>query len=224
MNTIKKIFNNKVDDVVHHKMTRYGKGEYEKFLIDVKNGKNVSVKASWDWSNDLFEIIAENNKGNVDLSGKIVASYDFEKDLPCEASGYSKRGKLFTAEFNTTVPSDVLKKIYETFKNHFILLKISSSNFKMKCGKSLPKPGGTLKPDFCSATLPASFLEEFVWESKSFKQASVKHIMNVKEIVLTPELKADSARARLEAKRKGVITRILTLDEKETKKEMEFVI
>ncbi|MFH0798081.1 MAG: hypothetical protein V1906_01575 [Candidatus Woesearchaeota archaeon] len=224
MNTIKRIFNNQADDVVHHKMTRYGRGEYEKFLLEVKNGKNVSVKASWDWSNDLFEIIAENARGNVDLSGKIVASYDFEKDLPCEASGYSKRGKLFTAEFSTTVSSDVLKKIYEKFKNHFILLKISSSDFKLKCGNSLPKPGGTLKPNFCSATLPSSFLEEFVWETKSFKLASVKHIINVKEIVLTPELRADPVRARLEAKRKGVITRILTADEKETKKEMEFVI
>lgn len=224
MNTVKKIFSNKVDDVVHHKITRYGKGEYEKFLIEVKNGKKVSVKASWDWSNDLFEIIAENAKGNVDLSGKIVASYDFENDLPCEASGYSKRGKLFTAEFSTTVSSDVLKKIYEKFKNHFILLKISSPDFKLKCGNSLPKPGGALKSNFCSATLPASFMDEFVWETKSFKSASVKHLMNVKEIVLTPELKADPARARLEAKRKGIITRILNLDGKETQKEMEFTI
>lgn len=224
MNTVKKIFSNKADDVVHHKITRYGRGEYEKFLIEVKNGKKVSVKASWDWSNDLFEIIAENAKGNVDLSGKIVACYDFEKDLPCEASNYSKRGKLFTAEFSASVSPDVLRKIYEKFKNQFILLKVSSSDFKLKCGNSLPKPGGTIKPNFCSATFPASFVDEFVWESKDFKLASIKHIVNVKEIVLTPELKNDPARARLEAQRKGVITRIVTIDEKETKKEMEFTI
>jgi len=224
MNTIKKIFEGKVDELVHNKFTRYGKGEYERFLIEIRKGKDLKIKTSWDWSNDLFEYIANNVKEEVDLTGKIVANRDFESEIPCEVSNYSKRGKLFTAEFKTNVSPEILKEMYEKFKLNFILLKVKSSKFKMSSGSSLPKPGGKIKENFCSATLPLEFLDEFVWEVPDFKVLKIRHQFNITEIIVPEEFKKDPAKARLESRRKGTIKRVIDVDGKEQVKEINFEV
>jgi len=85
----------------------------------------------------------------------------------------------------------------------------------------LPKPGGTIKPDFCSATLPLECLNEFAWDVKDFKVLSIRHVLHITDIRFSPELmKSNPARARLEAKRVGKIERILNIDGKEEKREV----
>ncbi|RME55523.1 hypothetical protein D6777_00340 [Candidatus Woesearchaeota archaeon] len=220
MNTIKKIFNNEVDEVVHHKFTRYGKGEFERFLIKVKKGKSLQLNTSWDWSNDLFELVAFNVSEDVDLSGKVIAGRDFESELSLEPVKYSKRGKLYTAEFKCKASPSQLQELYEKFKLNFILLKVKSSSFKLSCGSSLPKPGGEIKDNFCKATLPLDLLDEFVWESSDFKVATIVHKFKIEDIVIPDEYKNDPAMARLKGKRVGTLTRSLDLDGKESSEDI----
>ncbi|MFH1638445.1 MAG: hypothetical protein ABIB71_08520 [Candidatus Woesearchaeota archaeon] len=222
MNTLQKIFEGKVDGAVHKKFTRYGKGEYERFLFEIKKGKNLNVKSSFDFANDFVEIIAARLEGNANVSGKVVAAYDLEKDFPIEAT-FSKRGKLHTAELSTEVSAEQLRLLYDKYKDDFLLLNIKSDKFKLKSGKSLPKPGGKIKPNFCSASLPLDCKDEFAWDVNDFKELKIAHVLKIDEVEFDKELmKTDPAKARLEAKRKGTIIRKLDIDGKIEEKEAEF--
>ncbi|MBU2638831.1 MAG: hypothetical protein KJ955_07700 [Nanoarchaeota archaeon] len=227
MNVLKLLLTGRANGVSHGKFVRYGKGEYERFLLDIAKGKsNCKIKSSFDFANDFVGIIADNIKDSSDVSGKIIAAHDFKNEIDaiCETVDYSKRGKLFTAELSTQLSPDQLRRLYEKFSQHFLLLNIKSKDFSLKVGKSLPKPGGKIKPNFCSATLPLALLDEFAWDVKQdFKKLTINHILKIKDIIIPPELKNDPARARLEAKRKGAIVRVLKIDEgKEITKETEF--
>lgn len=221
MNFLRALFEGKQHFLLHDKFTRYGKGDYERLLFEIKKGKDLKIKSSFDFANDYVEIIADRITENATVSGKVIAARDFEKELDFPTTSYSKRGKLYTAELNTTLKPDQLKSLCEKMKEEFLLLKIESSNFRLKTKNSLPKPGGAIKPDFCSATLPLDCLDEFAWDvKKDFKVLTIKHVLHITDIEFSQELmKKDPARARLEAKRKGKIERLLNIDGKEEKRE-----
>lgn len=226
MNFLKGIFAGKIDEKAHGKFVRYGKGEYERFLFEITKKKNsFKVKSSFDFANDFVGIIADNLKTKAEVSGKIIVSRDFKSEIEaiCGVSAYSKKGNLFTAEISAELSPEQLRKIYDKFSANFLLLNIKSDEFSLKVGKSLPKPGGAIKPDFCSATLPLDLLDEFAWDVKQeFSKLEIRHIINITDIIIPPELRNDPAKARLEAKRKGKITRVLVIDGKKTKTEANF--
>jgi len=223
MNFLKSIFENKQHPLMHDRFTRYGKGDYERLMFEIKKGKNLKIKSSFDFANEFVEIIANKIKEDAKVSGKIISTEDFEKSLGLELTSFSKRGKLYTGELNVTLKPAQLKELYEKTKEDFLLLKIESNNFKLKTGTSLPKPGGTIKPNFCSATLPLDCLDEFAWDARQdFKLLIIKHILHITGIEFSKELmKTDPAKARLEAKRIGRIERILEIDGKIEKKEAQ---
>ncbi|MFH0752159.1 MAG: hypothetical protein V1914_01020 [archaeon] len=223
MNVIKQLFEGVKDkEQVHQRFVRLGKGNYERFYVNVKKGKNLIVKTSFDFANDLLGLVAENIDSEAEISGKIICNYDFENEMPCEVANFTKRGKLYTAELKTTVKPEVLKEIYKKFKLQFLLINVKSERYNLKCAKSLPKPGGKIKDNFCSATLPLELVDEFAFGIGEFKEAKIKHIVNITEIEIPEEFKNDSAKARIEALRKGVIKRIIEIDGKVTEKETEF--
>jgi len=228
MNFVKQIFEGKANDSIHHKFVRYGKGEYERLLFEVtKTKKNLKVKSSFDFANDFVKIISENIKENMEVKGKIIVNRDFEKELEemgIEVSDFKKRGKLYTAELNTTLTPEKLKEIYSKYNENFLLLNIKSKDFILKTKGALPKPGGKIADNFCSATLPLDFVDEFAWDVKDFTKLKIKHILNITEIVIPEEFKNDPAKARIEAKRKGKIIRFLDIDEKEEQKEVDFEV
>ena len=221
MNFLKSLFEGKQHPLMHDKFTRYGNGEYERLYFEIKKGKDLKIKSSFDFANDFVGIIADRIKENATVSGKLIAARDFEKELGFPTTTYTKRGKLYTAELNTTLKPDQLKSLYDKMKEDFLLLKIESDNFKLKTKNSLPKPGGRVKPNFCSATLPLECLDEFAWDvKKDFKLLIIKHVLHITDVEFSQELmKKDPARARLEARRKGKIERLLNIDGSEEKRE-----
>jgi len=222
MNFIKQIFEGRADNSLHYKFVRYGKGEFERLLFTIKQGKNLRIKTSWDFAADLFGLIAENTKEALQVSGKIIANRDISEELPCPAE-ISKRGKLYTAEINTELTPKELKAIYQKFQKNYILLNVKGSEFKLSVGKTLPKPGKAIKDNFCKATLPIGLLDEFAFDfDTNFKDAKIVHIIKIDRLIVPPELKNDPAKARLEAKRKGKIIRKITVDEKTITHEKEF--
>lgn len=221
MNFLKAIFEGKQHPLMHEKFTRYGKGDYERLLFEIKKGKDLKIKSSFDFANDFVEIISENIKEAAEVSGKIIAARDFKDELGLELADYSKRGKLYSAEVNAKLSPEQLKSLYEKMKEDFLLLKIESNNFRLKTANSLPKPGGSIKPNFCSATLPLSCMEEFAWDVKQdFKLLIIRHILHITDVVFSKELMAkDPVQARLGARRIGKIERVLGIDGKEEKRE-----
>jgi len=213
MNFIKAIVNNEVDEATHKKLARYGKGEYERGLLWIKKAKNLRIKASYDWSNDLFGMIAEKIDKDIEVKGKIIASRDFESEMDIELKSFSKRGKLYTAELDLILTPEQMKSIYNNFNDSFILLSLKSDVFKLKVKNSIPKPGGKIKENFCSATLPLDTLEEFAFDfDQNFSEVNIINKFVITELVVPEEYKNDFAMARLMAKRKGKLVRAITLD------------
>ncbi len=223
MNFLGKIIGGKFDEETHNSFIRFGRGEYERFLLSIKKGKKLMIKCSADLANMMVQIITDNLQEEAEVKGKIVARYDCENDVPCEIVKYSKRGKLYTAELDTTLSPDSLKELYEKFKFQFFLLNIKAGDFKLKSGKSLPKPGGKIKPNFCSVTLPLSLLDEFAFDfEQDFKEVKIRHILHITDIIIPDEYKDDAVKARTHGIRKGIIKRIIELDGKETEKKYNF--
>lgn len=218
MSFMKDLCEGKKDEYIHKQFVRFGKGNYKRFLMNIKKGKNLNVKTSFDFSNDLFKLIVYNCKEDLEVKGKIIANYDFEKEV--DAQEFSKRGKLYTAVIKGTYSPKVLQEWFEKFQMNYILLGLKGGDFKLTCKGSLPKPGGALKDNFCSAKLPLKFLDEFNFDfDQDFKQAKIVHELDIQEIIIPEELKNDFAKARDGALRKGKLIRVIDLDGNEVKKE-----
>ncbi|MBL7101066.1 MAG: hypothetical protein ISS23_03875 [Nanoarchaeota archaeon] len=221
MNFIKKIVEGDVDEAVHNKLARYGKGDYERGLMLIKKGKkNIRIKASHDWANDLFGLIAENIKKDAEVKGKILAFRDFKSEIGLELKSFSKWGKLFTVELDLILTPEQMKLIYEKFNGDFLLLNVKSDDLKLSVKNSIPKPGGKVKDNFCSATLPLSVLDEFAFDfDNDFSEAKIVNKFVITELIVPKEYEKDFAKARIMAKRKGKLVRLITVDGKNVEKE-----
>lgn len=223
MNFIKKIFENKPDELVHQQFIRFGKGNYERALITIKKSKRLAIKSSFEFLNDFVEMISQEASSDIEISGTIVALHEFSLDIENE---YSKRGKVYKADIKRqTIRKEKLKEIYEKFRFDFLLLNLEADNCSLKCKSSLPRPGGKIKDDFCSASFDnLNLLNEFVFEADNFKEVKIKHIYEITDIIVSKEDEDDFAKARINAKRKGKIIRIATIDGKEIKKEHDLLV
>ena len=222
MNFIKKIFENKIDDLVHKQFTRFSKGQFERALITIKKSKNLTIKTSYEFSNDFVDLIAQNTKEKLQVTGKIISLKDLEPKIEVK---YQKKGKNFISEINTTMEPEQLKRLYEDFKDQHLFLTIKSKEFSLKTKTSIPKPGREVKDDFCKLTLPLKFLDEFLFDvHQDFKEAKIKHTYIIEEIIIPKEYKNNFQLARLNAKRKGKIIREIILNGKKIIKEKQILI
>ena len=223
MNFIKKIFENKADELVHKQFVRFGKGNYECALLTIKKSGRLYVKTSFEFSNDIVYLIAQEADSDIEISGNIIAFHEIKLDLENESA---KRGKVYKAEIKKQkIKKEKLKEIYENFKLDNLLLNLEANNCSLKCKSSLPRPGGKIKDDFCSASFDnLSLLKEFVFEADNFKEVKIKHIFEITDMIVSKDDEDDFARARINAKRKGKIIRIATIDGKEIKKEHDLLV
>lgn len=204
MTFIKKIFEKKIDDDVHKQFTRFSKGTFEqRALTQITKGKeSITVKMSYDLVNDTIHLIAQYIE-KADITGKII------------------KGKKKT-EITSSVSKVELQKICD--ENDFVLLDVSAPGIAFKCKKSLPKPGK--KPDvkFASATLPVSSLSEFLFDhADQCKKVMISHTFTITDIIIPDEYKNNFELARVHAKRKGTIKRILDIDGQQSEKEIDFM-
>ena|SRR3989344_2354441 len=223
MNFIRKIFENKQDELVHKQFVRFGKGNYECALLTVKKSGRFYLKTSFEFSNDIVELIAQEADSDIEISGDIIAFHEIKLDLESEIT---KRGKLYRVEIKKQkIKREKLKEICENFKFDYLSLNLEANNCSLKCKGSLPKPGGKIKDDFCSASFDnLNLLKEFVFEADNFKEVKIKHIFEINDLVVSKDDENDFARARINAKRKGKIIRIAIVDGKEIKKEHDLLV
>ena len=223
MNFVKKIFYNKVDELVHRHFTRFGKGDYERALLIIKKSSKLNIKSSFEFANDFVELIMQEASSDIEISGVIFCAHEFSLDLENE---YSKRGKIYKAEIKEQkIKKEKLKEIYEKFKFDHLLLNLNADNCSLKCKNSLPKPGSALKDNFCSASFDnVDLAKEFAFDVDNFKTLVIKHLFKIEDLVVFKEDENNFEKARINARRKGKVIRILNIDGKEIKKEKDILV
>ena len=205
MTFIKKIFNKTIDEDVHKQFTRFSKGEFpNRAVMKITVSKNnFKLYMSYDLIKDITKIIAH-NIDKAEVAGKLI------------------KGKKKT-EIASPVSQEELKRMCED--NDFVLLDITTPNFTLKCKKSLPKPGKELNPKFASAILPIEFLKECAFDiNEKFKQALIAHTFLITDIIIPEEYKNNPEQARIHAKRKGTITRIIDVDGRHEEKTIDITL
>jgi hypothetical protein len=211
MSFIKDVCQGKKSDYIHKQFVRFGKGQYDRFLVNLKKGKKLSVKTSFDLSNELFKIVVDTLDKPEKVTGKIITNYDTTGEI--KNAEHSKRGKLYTASINGEFTPDEMKDLYSRYNMYYMLLSVKGENYKVKAKAALPKPGGKLKDNFCTATLPVEVLDQFAFDiNDEFKSAIIVHKLDIKEIIIPESCKTDFAKARVEAIRKGTLIREISLD------------
>jgi hypothetical protein len=205
MTFIQKIFEKNIDEEIHKSFTRFSRGTFEgRGVTKIKVSKEkIRLWASYDLVNDIMEMSLPYIK-EAKVTGRVI----------------KEKKKI---DINETMTGEQLKNLCKEYD--FVLLNIQSDNITFKSKTSLPKPGKPLSEKFSSGTFPLELLKEFVFDHElNFKQAFITHTVEVNNIIIPEEVKNDPVQARLQAKRQGTLTRILTIDGKETTAETTFTI
>src|SRR3989344_75736 len=129
----------------------------------------------------------------------------------------------------TDISKEDLLDALKQFPHALFLLTFNtdygSLTTKQKSPKS-PKPGSDkeAKADFCTfKTEDINFYKEFLFDyDKGFTKAKIKHTLIIEELVVPKEYANNPALARVNAKRKGKIKRIVDIDGDTFEKEIKF--
>jgi len=209
---IKKIVDGKIDEGVHRKFIRFGKGEYEKrFLISFTKTNKVKVKASFEFANDFVEFVKENK--DVEFSGKVLMKERIN----------GKEGRKKAGSFVYEISGSSLKE----FENaYYYLLDANAGDIVLKIKKSLPKPGGgKINDKFCLLEVDLKYWpkikETFFWDLPEAKKAKIEHDIVITDIEI-PKHEEDAAAMREKAVRKGKVIRKIDVNGQEIIKEIEF--
>jgi hypothetical protein len=217
MNFIKEIFRGDPgQDYIHPKFTRYGRGEFLGPIISLKKTSRIKVNGSVDYVNILGELILKNSSGDVKVSGNIFSRKEINSELILKSR---KRKGLFNSELKGCFPSSELLKLYEEFREGYFLLDLESQGFKLKTKKKPPKPGSKTDDKFFTAVLDNTLLDRimdeicFDSENKDFREIRISHTYQITELVVPEGYRNDAAKARVLAKRKGGIKRVVSVDD-----------
>lgn len=214
---------------IHPLFIRYGRGSYLGPVATVDVKKSLKYKASVEYCG-AFGLAACSAGGDISAKGAIFATVDFRdklKELMVEFKDKSKPKKnLFVAELDATLPADVLRQVYEAVPSGNVLLNLLGPEVKVKCKKKPPKPGKEKELEFTSGTIPLACIdivkEEVFFDAGDFKQAKVENTFVIDELVIPDGL--SPAEARLKAKRKGKMVRVVSVDGAEKKTEFELLV
>ena len=162
MNFIKKVVEGKVDEGVHKQFTRFGKGEYGgRFLLSLWKTKNIKVKSSFEFANDLVALCSE--FGNCKVSGIVISKKSLSNTLKEKnicGNVVVKKGGLY---YENSIPNQELsgEQLKELESNsYFTLLDLEGEGFKLKIKKKLPKPGkkeDKIDGKFCQLEIDEKF-------------------------------------------------------------------
>ena len=232
MNFIKKIFENKIDETVHLQFERYSRGTFEdRALVEIDKTKNhVKIKTSFEFANEFVSFLASKIKDNSHVSGVIITNNkELQDKVKFEIAGVSQFAGIKKLQVATDISKEDLLDALKQFPHALFLLTFNteygSLTTKQKSPKS-PKPGADkeAKADFCTfKTEDINFYKEFLFDyDKNFTKAKIKHTLFIEELVVPKEYANNPALARVNAKRKGKIKRIVDIDGTTFEKEIKF--
>jgi len=230
MNFIKNIFEDKIDSNVHKQFVRYGKGTFQdRALVEVSVSKNVKIKTSFEYANELVKFLANTIKDKVHVSGgvitnKVIDDFTFEN--------IKQFAGVKTYQINADLSKNEILNLMDKHDAQYCLsfsTEYGTLKIKVKTPKSA-KPGkeegDEAKADYCTFTCnDLNLKKEFAFDVKGeFKKFRASHTFIINEIIVPKELENDFARARVEAKRKGKIIRITDVDSKKNEITKEVIV
>ncbi|HTY44295.1 MAG TPA: hypothetical protein VMC80_03560, partial [Patescibacteria group bacterium] len=216
MNFIKKVWENKTDELVHLQFQKFSKGEFRsRALVKAKKtGNKYSIATSAEFGNELVLDLAKKlGSKTANVKGVIVST----NELNLEYTNKKQFMGIKQYGIDKDMSGNEIVSLMERFPKAFFGLSFSipegntSLKIKPKAPKSAkPSTKGEedIKPDFCKlVTEDAKLGESFIWEKPNFKTAEITHTFMIDEIVVPPELRneKDFAKVREGAKRKGRI-------------------
>ncbi len=154
---IKKIFERKIDNLVHIQFQKFSKGEFKsRALINVSKVKDkFNISTTYEFANELIRNVAELiPKGDkVKVSGAIVST----RDLTGEINFINKKQFMGVKQYilDTEMTGDEIIKLCNKLPNSFIALSFSTGDSELKIKAKAPKSAKPstsdkkTKPDFC---------------------------------------------------------------------------
>jgi len=241
MHFIKSIFLGKdLTEDIHKKFIKYGRGEFTGPSIEIKKvGKDeIKVRGSIDYVTLIGKIVTSINLENsFSFSGKIILKVKEMEDLlneelkkaNIEIKKFKKDG-FFTYEVNGSCNGKELYPLYDKFVNEYLLIDLNLMGKQiLKTKKKLPKPG-SVDENFFSAILNTLAIQDLIREvafdinNKNFSELKIFHRYVIEELIIPEEYKNNFKEARIHAKRKGKILRVIDVDGVKEEKEMEMLI
>jgi hypothetical protein len=235
MNFLLSLLSGHADDPTHSVIARYGRGAFQGPAAEASvSGSRLKVSGSYLYLPVLGQLLADRCEADLAVQGTVVSKADIEPQLKThglEVIEAKKRGG-FKYRVEGNLSGSQLRRLYEDLWEPAVLLKAKSTGFLLTASQSVPKPNGFSDPSFCSLTMPASdenLMAAFRCvvpgaEATRFGSLSVTHTIKIDDIVVPTELAGKPASmVRLMAKRKGVLTRQLTVDGRSVETQHEFV-
>ena len=230
---IKKIFEDKIDQEVHLQFQKFSRGSFlDRAVVRVKNSKEIfSIGTTYEYANELVKGLGKNlGEGKTKVTGVVVSTLDLTGVITFSNKKQFMGIKQYVIDGEIT--GNELAALVEKTPKAFFALSFKNGNTELKIKPKSPKsakPGsqGESQPkaNFCKIKTRDKELVKgllFDIDLYNFKHAEINHTFVIDEIIL-PQGKNDPAKIREFAKRKGKIIRTIKVDEKEMKKEKEFV-
>ncbi len=232
MNFIKKISDKNFDELVHLQFQRFSKGEFkDRAILKVKKSKDkFTINSSPEFANEMVLILSKKLGDKITkVTGAIVSTSDLtgKIDFKSKKQFQGVKSYIIDKEMSGNEITSLLNEFPKTFFGlSFNLDENNSLKIKPKAPKS-GKPGKTdeePKADFCKLiTNDKEIGRSFVFEVEDFKVAEIKHNFIIDKIELPQTEEKDFAKIREMAKRGGKIIRITKIDDKQDKKEYDFL-
>jgi len=230
MNFIKKIFANKVDESVHLQFTRFSKGVFEnKAMLEITvSSSNIRIKTSSEYTNELVELLANTIKDKTHVKGIIFSTRNLSEVSDIEFQDVKSAIGVKKHIVDKELTKEQILNISQKFPHSSINLSFKTDYGELKVKEKAPKsvkPGkgeNAPKIDYCIfTTTDKTLLEDYAFDIKHpFKKAIILHTYEIMSIQIPEQYKNDFALARLHGIRKGKIIRILNVDGKEERKEV----
>ena len=231
-NTINKIFSGQIDEEVHLEFVKFSRGIFEnRYLLEgKKQPEKWSIKSGAEFTNYFVRQGLEKTPGSIKFTGAIISTLDLTKEITFEIA--DKKGYMGIKQFiiDSEIETKEILKLMNKYPKVFFALSFSINGYELKIKAKAPKSGkpgakskDEPKADFCSLkTTDKNIVEDLFFDFPNFKEILIKHTLEIKDIEI-PKGEKDPVKMRENAKRKGIVKRIITLDGKQETKQKDFV-
>ncbi len=221
---IKKIFENKIDELVHQQFQKFSRGKFcDRAKIRAKiSNKLFKINCDPEYANELVRYLAIKLKKEKTLvKGVIISTKDLTGKLIFKDKKQFMGIKKYIIEKEMS-GEDILN-LCNTFPKAFIGFSFKTTNTELKIKPKAPKSAkpkskdNKNKPiDFCKLrTTDKELFNKLIFEKglDFSKEIEINHDFIIKEIIF-PKDEKDFAKIREFAKRKGEIIRKIEIDGK----------
>lgn len=227
---IKKIWQNETDESVHLQFIRFSRGKFEnKFVTTLSRNGKCKLSTTFELANNLVSL-ASTLVSRIKVNGVLLTRENPDsliRQLGIKAT-FKKKAAIFATEIDAELTAEQIKRIAEVA--YFMLFDCTAEGIELKIKKKLPPPSKSssekVNDKFCVLEADIKnwpkIKDEFAFDMDDFKKAQVRHTIEINEVVL-PQGEKDFEKVRLNAKKKGTITRDIVADGKEKTDKREFI-